>query len=155
MDHDLFATQLLTALGIERRLADEVLPQLLERASEPELVRGLERHLLETRAQLRVVRALLHDLVGTVDPLESPALLGLLAEHERLPESDLACCAAAAACEHLEIGLYDALAATAEALGEEAAGVALRELLEQETFALEEVRRSRTKLLAEKVESSS
>jgi ferritin-like metal-binding protein YciE len=153
MARELFAAQLRKALWIERKLVDDVQPGLIARASAPELVRALERHLLETREHARVVGALLRDVVGTREPLESPALLGLLAEHERLPQSDLACCLAAAATELLELALYDGLIAMADALDEQVAAAALRELVEQEEFALEEVERARTKLLAEKVES--
>ncbi|MBV8258079.1 MAG: DUF892 family protein [Actinobacteria bacterium] len=149
MARDLFVTQLRTAVWVEQALADEVLPDLIDRVGDPELARRLERHLGETREHVRVVRAVLHERAGSIEPLESPALLGLLAEHERLPESDLAHCAAAAASEHLELALYESLASTAEALGEEAVGLALRELMEQESFALEELSRSRAKLLAE------
>jgi hypothetical protein len=41
----------------------------------------------------------------------------------------------------------------AEAAGEEAIGLRLREVLEQEEFALEQVEGAMAKLLAEKVES--
>ncbi len=139
----MLAERLRTALWIERTLADEVLPRLLAQAAVPQLVHALERHLLETREHVRVVRA----LAGEDDGLESTALLGLLAEHERLPRGDLAVCLTAAAIEQLEAGLYGALVALAD---EEAAAV-LRELEEQEAFALEEVERARTLLLAETV----
>jgi ferritin-like metal-binding protein YciE len=48
---------------------------------------------------------------------------------------------------------YQSLASLAEALGEEAIAIRLREVMEQEELALEQVDRATAKLLAEKVES--
>jgi ferritin-like metal-binding protein YciE len=48
---------------------------------------------------------------------------------------------------------YESLAALAEALGEEAIGIRLREVMEQEELALELVEKATAKLLAESVES--
>jgi ferritin-like metal-binding protein YciE len=67
--------------------------------------------------------------------------------------NDLAHAQAAAATEHLELAAYESLASLAEALGEESVAIRLREVMEQEEFALEQVESATAKLLAEKVES--
>jgi len=159
---DLFRARLRQMLWVELKLADDVVPQLLEESYSTDLRYALERHLAETKEHANSVRLILHELQAHAEPEESPALLGLLAEHEQLvkriePEgrlvSDLVHAGAAAATEHLEMAAYDLLASIAQALGEESVAVSLRELLEQEEMALEFVERAVAKLLAEKVES--
>jgi ferritin-like metal-binding protein YciE len=52
------------------------------------------------------------------------------------------------------LATYESLISLAESLGEEEVGIRLREVMEQEELALEQVERAMSKLLAEKVESS-
>jgi ferritin-like metal-binding protein YciE len=159
---ELFAARLREMLWIELKLAEDVLPQLLDQSHSTDLQYAFERHLLETREHVEVVRGMLAGLEVPIDPEESPALKGLVSEHEELVKRiessrhdllDLAHAQAAAATEHIEMAAYDALAGMAEALGEEELATTLRELMEQEQFALEQVKRALTTLLAEKVES--
>ncbi|HEU5215507.1 MAG TPA: DUF892 family protein [Gaiellaceae bacterium] len=159
---DLLAARLRQMLWIELRLSGEVLPRLLELAHATDLKHGFGRHLLETESHVSTVRGILRELEAPHEPEESPAFEGLVEEHrqllEQIPEDDrlvrdLAHAEAAAATEHLETAAYDSLAGLAEALGEEAIALRLREVMEQEELALELVGRSRAKLLAEKVES--
>ena len=150
-------------LWIERQLADDVLPRLREQAHAPDLRHGFDRHLVETKAHAATVRDILGDLHVSVEPEESPSFRGLLAEHEQLvgqvPENDhllndLAHAVAALATEHLELATYESLVSLAESLGEEEVGIRLREVLEQEEIALEQVVSALAKLLAEQVESA-
>ncbi len=159
---ELLAARLRRMLWVELRLAEAVLPQLLEQAHATDLRLGLERHLLETRDHVDTLRAVIQELDVSAEPQESPALEGLVKEHERLSKQvaedgpllgDLAHAQAAAATEHLELATYDSLVSLAEALGEESIAIRLREVMEQEEFALEQVGRATAKLLAEKVES--
>lgn len=159
---DLFQARLRQMLFVELKLADEMLPQLLEQAESTDLRWAFERHLLETRQHALTIREILHELQVHAEPEESPALLGLVGEHEQLVKriessghlvSDLAHAETAAATEHLEMSAYDMLASMAQALGEEEVAIRLREVMEQEEMALEFVERAATKLLAEKVES--
>jgi ferritin-like metal-binding protein YciE len=158
----LLAARLRRMLWVELRLSQEVLPELVERAHAVDLKNGLGRHLLETESHVTTLRDVLRDLRLPADPEESPGFKGLVKEHEQLLEqlpeespllSDLAHAQAAAATEHLELAAYESLASLAEALGEEAAAIRLREVMEQEEFALEQVEGATAKLLAEKVES--
>jgi len=159
---ELLAARLRRMLWIELQLADKVLPELREQAHAPDLQWAFERHLLETEGHVSTVRELLHELRVPADPEESPAFEGLVDEHEQLVKqvsaggpllADLAHAQAAAATEHLETAAYRSLASLAETLGEEAVAIRLRELMEQEELALEQVERATAKLLAEKVES--
>jgi ferritin-like metal-binding protein YciE len=159
---ELLAARLRRMLWVERRLSEEVLPGLLDQAHAIDLRYGLERHLLETEGHVATLRDILHELGAPAEPEESPALKGLVREHEQLlgqlPEDDallgdLAHAEAAATTEHVEMAAYESLARLAEALGEEAIGIRLREVMEQEELALELIERARAKLLAEKVES--
>ena len=61
---------------------------------------------------------------------------------------------AALATEHLELQPTSRFVSLAESLGEEEVAIRLREVLEQEEIALEQVERAMAKLLAEKVESA-
>jgi ferritin-like metal-binding protein YciE len=147
---ELFEHRLRTMLWIEQTLATELLPALRERVHAPQLKRGLERHLLETEGHVEVLRR----LAGN-HGVESAALVGvktdldlLAAEIDSPVAADLAHAAAMAQTEHLEIAAYESLAAAAAALGDEETALELREILEQEQYALEEVERAQLELLA-------
>lgn len=160
---ELLAAYLRQMLWIERQLAWHVLPHLSEQAHAPDLRAGFGRHLLETKTHAETVRDLLGDLRIPADAEESPGFRGLMAEHEQLVRrvaeddhllADLAHSVAALATEHLELATYEALVSLAESLGEEEVAIRLREVMEQEEIALEQVERAMAKLLAEKVESA-
>jgi ferritin-like metal-binding protein YciE len=160
---ELLAARLRQMLWIERQLAYDVLPRLRQQAHAPDLRAGFGRHLLETESHVSTVRDVLGDLGVPAEPAESPGFRGLVAEHEQLLGrvaeddnllSDLAHAVAARATEHLEIATYESAVSLAESLGEEEVGIRLREVLEQEEIALEQVENSMAKLLAEKVESA-
>jgi ferritin-like metal-binding protein YciE len=160
---ELLAACLRQMLWIERQLASDVLPRLREQAHSPDLRAGFGRHLLETDAHASTVRDVLRDLDVPAEPEESPGLRGLMAEHEQLVGrvaeddhllSDLAHAVAALATEHLELASYESLVSFAESLGEEEIAIRLREVMEQEEFALEQVESAMAKLLAEQVESA-
>ncbi len=159
---DLFQARLRQMLFVELKLADEVLPLLLGEARSTDLRYAFERHLAETRGHVQTLRDILSGLEVHAEPETSPALLGVVDEHEQLVKriassghlvSDLVHAEAAAATEHLEMSAYHMLSSMAEALGEEEIAIRLREVMEQEELALEFVDRAAAKLLAEKVES--
>ena len=159
---DLLAARLRQMLWVELRLSEEVLPELREQAHAIDLQYGFERHLLETEGHVGTLREVLHELQVPAEPEESPAFKGLVNEHELLVKqvseggpllSDLVHAQAAAMTEHLEMAAYQSLASLAETLGEETIAIRLRELMEQEELALEQLERATAKLLAEKVES--
>ena len=160
---ELLAAYLRQMLWIERQLAYDVLPRLGEEARSPDLRQGFDRHLVETEAHVAAVRDVLDDLDVPAEPQESPGFRGLVQEHEQLVGrvaeddhllTDLAHAVAALATEHLELATYESLISIAESIGEEEVGIRLREVMEQEEFALEQVESAMAKLLAEKVESA-
>ena len=141
-------------LWVEQRLADEILPLFYDHVHATDLKYGLERHILETRQHVTTVRTILHLLGEKQDGIETPALLGLRAEHDSLMEAfptDLMHCDVIAAGEHHEIAAYTWLRSTANALGEEDIAMRLTEILEQEQYALELVEKATAKILAETV----
>lgn len=159
---ELLAARLRQMLWIELQLSEKVLPELREQAHAGDLQWAFERHLLETEKHVETLRDVLRELEVPADPEESAAFEGLVDEHKQLVEQvpeehellrDLAHAQSAGATEHLEMAGYDSLASLAEALGEETVAVRLREVMEQEELALEQVERATAKLLAEKVES--
>jgi ferritin-like metal-binding protein YciE len=56
--------------------------------------------------------------------------------------------------ERLEVAAYQSLTSLAETLGDRAIAILLREVLEQEKLALEQLERATVRLLAVKVEST-
>lgn len=162
--HELFAHRLRTMLFVEETLEGEILPLLYDHVHATDLKYGIERHQLETAQHVRTVRAILHLLGAASEPEESPALLGLKAEHDALMKQidldrhevvDLMHAGVIAQSEHLEIAAYTELRSTANALGEEDVALRLQEVLEQEEYALELAEKALAKILAEKIESPS
>jgi ferritin-like metal-binding protein YciE len=160
----LLLQQLRTALRVELTLADETLPGVLDGVRSADLLQCVERHLDETREQARALRALLTHLEEPATPAEeSPALAALTAERDALLRAlpaeddtlgDLVHAAALAQVEHHELAAYTSLVHLAQALGLGHEVVTpLRELLEQEAHALEQVEHAVVKLLAEKIEA--
>jgi ferritin-like metal-binding protein YciE len=160
--HELFVHRLRTMLWVEQRLADAILPTFYDHVHAVELKYGIERHTFETRQHVRTLERILHLLGGPGKPEESAALRGLEAEHDTLMKAvdqerhdvaDLMHAELIAAGEHQELAAYEALVATAHALGEEEIAGWLEEIREQEEHALEVANEAAVKLLAEKVET--
>jgi ferritin-like metal-binding protein YciE len=160
---ELFAARLRQMLWVEVQLSEDVLPKLHEQAHSTDLRRAFGRHLRETERQVTCLRTILHECEVGAEPEESPAFEGLVEEHEQLLEQlpegdlllrDLAHAQAAAMTELLEIAAYQSLTSLAETLSEHAIAILLREVLEQEKLALEQLERATAKLLAEQVEGA-
>jgi ferritin-like metal-binding protein YciE len=140
----LFEHQLKTMLWVERKLSDEVLPELRELVHSSELKGDVERHLAETREHVNTLERVFGLLNVKPAAVESEALKGLRNDHDEGMKllSDPAAlvdawhAGAIAKTEHLEIAAYRELIALAEQLGDETAASALQENLEQEEQAL-------------------
>jgi ferritin-like metal-binding protein YciE len=159
--HELFDLRLRTQLWVERRLADELLPLFREHVHSTQLKYAIDHHMFETLVHARTLERILHLRGAAGEPVESPALLGLKADHDALMQLidqerddvvDLMHAEVLAATEHHEIAVYASLVATANALGEDGVAAQLQEIREQEEHALEVVERATVELLAEKVE---
>jgi ferritin-like metal-binding protein YciE len=161
---ELFLHQLRTMLWLERQLADDVLPALLDSVHAADLRWAVERHLDETKLHAANVRYVL-DVLGADDGSEERlALTGLKAAHDFLMEridttradvADLFHLDVIVRTEHMEIAAYTWLVHAADALdvAPEATRL-LRRNMGQEEYALEEAEKALVKLLAERVEAA-
>ena len=154
----LFEHQLKTLLWIERKLSDEVLPELRNLVHSPELKADIESHLEETREHVNTLERVFGLINVKPQAAESEALKGLRNDHDEgmklLSESEASLvdafhAGAIARAEHLEIAGYNELIALAEELHEESVAIALQENLEQEEHALKKAEQALRKLLRE------
>lgn len=157
---DLFLHELGDILYVEQKLADEVLPKLIDEVQSAELRKGFERHLEQTRAHITNVEQVFDSLDEQPTAEKCVGFEGLKKEHDELLEEaskdlvDLVDAGAAARTEHYEIAAYETLIGMARSLGEsEAAGI-LEENLKEEKEALREVE-SVGKTLAKEMAASS
>jgi Mn-containing catalase len=160
---ELLVHQLRTMLWVEQKLADDVLPELFEVVHSTDLRWDVERHIHETKGHVKNLRHVFAKLEEPGDPVESPTLLALKKEHDTLLKQasgddealqDLVHADAIARTEHFELAAYTGIVHLGKALdiGLDAVTL-LRENMEQEAHALEQVEHALAKLLAEKVES--
>ena len=142
---DLFLHELGDILYVERKLAEEVLPKLIQEVQSPELRKGLERHLDQTRGHVANVEQVFDELGERPHEEECIGFQGLKKEHDKLVEEastdliDLVDAGAAARTEHYEIAAYSGLIEMARALGEPNAVTLLDENLKEEKETLREV----------------
>jgi ferritin-like metal-binding protein YciE len=149
LDHlrEYFLLELGRALWVERRLARQVLPELIEQVHDEELKRGLDDHRAATEEQEHNVLQVFALLGEEPAAHHADALDGIEREHssaeDRVSErslSDLVHAAAAERTEHYELALYEELVALARSLAEPEAARLLEESRIQEERALERVR---------------
>jgi ferritin-like metal-binding protein YciE len=149
---DLFLHELGDILYVEEKLAEEVLPKLIEEVSDEEFRKGLERHLKQTRGHIEKVRRVFREFGAEAKAEHCIGFEGLKHEHEELASEsspaliDLLAAGAAARTEHYEIAAYEGLRRTAKALGENTAVGLLDEILKQEKETLREVEKITTRL---------
>ncbi|MBW3592516.1 MAG: ferritin-like domain-containing protein [Actinobacteria bacterium] len=122
---DLFLHKLGDILYVEEHLEQDVLPQLMQEATNEELKKGLQKHLEQTRSHVENVEAAFEKLGEEPTREECIAFEGLKKEHEEIvgetaPELlDQVVLLSAAATEHYEISSYNSLVTMARALGEQ------------------------------------
>ena len=145
-------------LWVERKLSDEVQPQLRELVHDPELKGDVERHLAETREHVNTLERVFGLIGVKPQAVESEALKGLRNDHDAgmklLSDPALADAwhaGAIAKTEHVEIAGYHELIVLAEQLGDEAVAIALQENLEQEEQALRKAEVAFSRLLRESI----
>ena len=145
---EIFVRELRAMLWIEQHLADNVLPDLHERAHSVDLRRALDKYLLETQGHVANLRRVFA-LVGEPDvPLEAP--LPPPAE-----DGDFGILASVLRTEAYETASYRFLAHAAQALEVDGDAVRLLRLnMEQDAYAGEEAEHALVKLLAEKVSAT-
>jgi ferritin-like metal-binding protein YciE len=151
----LFVHELGDILYVEKKLADETLPKLIQEVTDEAFTSGLEKHLQQTRKHVANVERVF-TLIGE-RPHEEKCVgfEGLKREHDELTEQvspaliDLVDAGAAARTENYEIAAYEGLRRMAKGLGEDEAVALLDENLKQEKDALREVEKIATRLSKE------
>jgi len=142
---DLFLHELGDILFVERKLAEEVLPKLIDEVTDRELQSGLERHHAQTQQHVKNVEKAFKTIGAEPEAEKCLGFEGLKAEHDELTgeatESlvDAIDTGAAARTEHYEIAAYSGLIAMARGLGEREIVPLLQENLTQEREALREL----------------
>jgi ferritin-like metal-binding protein YciE len=149
---DLFLHELGDILYVERALAEETLPKLIDEVSDEEFRSGLESHLEQTRGHVANVEQVF-ELLGEEPQVEKCiGFEGLKKEHDQLIEEssralvDIVDVGAAARTENYEIAAYEGLRRMAKAMGEDEAVALLDENLKQEKETLREVEKIATRL---------
>jgi ferritin-like metal-binding protein YciE len=149
---ELFLHELGDILYVERKLAGEVLPKLIDEVSDEEFRSGLESHLVETRKHVANVEQVFEIFGEEPKAEECVAFEGLKAEHDKMVEEtsssliDIVDVGAAARTENYEIAAYEGLRRMAKARGEDKAVDLLDTNLEQEKETLREVEKIATRL---------
>lgn len=154
---DLFLHELGDILYVERGLAEETLPKLIDEVQDKEFKSGLQEHLEETRQHVTNVERAFKELGEAPHSEKCVAFEGLKKEHdEMIGDSahdlvDLVDLGAAARTECYEIAAYESLRRMAKAMGEETVVELLDENLAQEKDALREVEKFATRISREMV----
>ena len=157
---ELFLHELGDILYVERQLADETLPKLIDEVHDDEFRQALEGHLAETRNHVKNVEQVFEKLGE--EPVSEKCLgfEGLRAEHDKMLEEsspdlvDSIDLGAAARTESYEIAAYEGLRRMAKALGENDAVRLLDENLKQEKEALRLVEKIATRVSNESAKAA-
>jgi ferritin-like metal-binding protein YciE len=140
---DLFLHELGDVLFVEQTLV-KVLPQLQKEASDRELAKGFEDHLIETRQHVANVEKAFRTLGEKPKSEKCAGIKGIKTEHDEFVDEqspsaevlDSFLTGAGARTEHYEIAAYEGLITTARAMGETEVATLLSENLAQEKVAL-------------------
>ena len=156
---ELFLHELGDILYVERALANEALPKLIDEVQDEEFRTGLEKHLKQTQRHVANVESVFASLEEEPEVEPCIGFDGLKQEHEKmLGETDSALVdlvdvGAAARTENYEIAAYESLRRMAKELGEDKAVQLLDANLKDEKEALREVEKIATRLSNEIAEA--
>ena len=135
---DLFVHTLRDIYYAEKQI-EQALPDMIEKATAPELKAGFEKHLEETRGHIERVEQVFELHGVKAKEVNCPAIDGILEEAEEVSGEvedkdvlDAALIASAQAVEHYEITRYGTLIAWAEQLGRSDCAGVLAENLKEE-----------------------
>jgi ferritin-like metal-binding protein YciE len=155
---DLLLKNLDELYGIERTLADRVLPETREQVSNKDFRNALDEHLEQTREHVENVQKVFQLLKERPRGAPSPGFEGLRRQHEAQVDQiespdvrDLFIAGSVAHTEHYEISAYNAAVSLAAMLGEPEAVRLLEENLHDEEEALEKVEKRITEKLSEQL----
>jgi ferritin-like metal-binding protein YciE len=143
---DLYVDQLKDLYDAENRIT-KALPKIIKNADSPELKKGLEHHLDQTRNQIKRLDRIFKSLDKKPGGKKCVGMVGLLEEgsevmQEKMSSPDLMDAALIGACqkvEHYEISGYGTARTFAEILGEQEAVELLSQTLEEEKAADEKL----------------
>ena len=138
---ELYAYKLGATLKMENTIL-EMLPQLEEHANDSQLKQALQQHFGETQKHVENLHRVFDTLGHEVEEQPCPTIEGLEKEGQSNLKmvddslNDQVIISGVIETEHHEIGVYDGLITTAEAMGEEEVSALLRENLENEEATL-------------------
>jgi ferritin-like metal-binding protein YciE len=152
----LFVNELQAMLYVEQKLANEVLPELVNEITNSEFKANIRQHLDETKQHVSNVERVFELLGEEPKADKSHAVDGLVAQHEKVVKNietdelrDLFDAGAAAKTEHLEIAAYESLITSAESLGDSEIVGLLEENLDQEKDALKQAKKASETIVKE------
>ena len=140
---ELFIHELQDVYYAENALV-KALPEMISEASDKELSKGLDKHLTETRQQVKNLEKVFRALGETAQGEKCPGIEGIKAEHDEFVSDeqpspavrDSFLTGAGAHTEHYEIAAYTGLVTMAKAFGEDECVRLLSRNLTQEQAAL-------------------
>ena len=132
--NDLFVHQLQDIYYAERQLV-KALPNMAEKATDPELKKGFLSHLEETKTHVQRLERVFKMHGAEVKAVDCPAIDGIIEEADEVAGKavlDAALINAAQAAEHYEIVRYGSLIAWARQLGRNDCASVLQQTLDEE-----------------------
>lgn len=135
---DLFVHMLEDIYYAEKKIL-KALPDMIEKATDPQLKQGFQMHLSETEGQIKRVEQVFQMHGVKAKAATCPAINGIISEAEEIAGEvadkevlDAALIAAAQAVEHYEITRYGTLIAFAKRLGRNDCAAVLQKNLDEE-----------------------
>ena len=135
---DLFVHTLRDMYYAEKQIL-QALPDMIDKAADPQLKQGFQTHLGETRNQVKRLEEVFRLHGKEVSGVDCPAIDGIIEEADDVtgevadkPVLDAALIAAAQAVEHYEISRYGTLVAWAKQLGRNDCAALLQQNLDEE-----------------------
>ena len=142
---DLFVHQLQDVYYAEKRIVG-ALPEMIAKATSPQLKAAFEAHLAETRNQVRRLEQVFQMHGSSSQTVTCPAIDGIIEEANDVAGEvadkavlDAALIAAAQSVEHYEISRYGSLIAWAKTMGRNDCAQVLHQTLEEEKAADEKL----------------
>lgn len=143
---ELYVESLHKALDSERQIVAKGLPNMIEAATNPDLVSGFREHLEESKMHVSRLERILDQFEGEANTSKCKATAALIAEGdsdagdaEQGAVRDVVLIAAGNKVEHHEIAVYGTLRTWAELLGEQEAAAELERTLQEEKAADEKL----------------
>jgi len=138
---DLFVHTLRDIYYAEKQIT-KALPEMVEKATSPQLKQGFQSHLRETENHVKRLEQVFEQIGKKAQGVDCPAIDGIIKEAKEVAGEvddksvmDAALIAAAQAVEHYEMTRYGTLIAWAKQLGHNSAVALLNQTLDEEKAA--------------------